>query len=108
LPRLAFKLPNVVEALQQDVSEFPPCNPNWSIDDHDQLLSKAFRAAWARHALRQAFPKSDVITQPIWDYLRLHAEARKYGSRIKTSYNKAFAKAVLAFLAWCRGSNGII
>ena len=61
-----LKLPEVREMLQQDIASLPPCDPSWLVDVHDRLLSKAFRVIWQRHAVMQAAPRHEWVTEVVW------------------------------------------
>ena len=51
LSRDSLKLPEVQEAIQQELATFPPPHPKWSVDDHDRLLTKVFQVLWFKHGL---------------------------------------------------------
>ena len=44
--RAALKLQEVRDSICADLASYPPVCSQWTIDDHDRLLAKAFRISW--------------------------------------------------------------
>ena len=59
-------LPTVCKAIQHEIQTMPPPMPNWTIDEHDRLVSKMFRVAWCTHGLPPTLlPRKPWVTQDI-------------------------------------------
>ena len=75
--RDSLKLPEVQEAIQQELATFLLPHPEWSVDEHKRLLTKVFQVLWFKHGLAAPrVPRSPWITADVWEILQQHAVAR--------------------------------
>ena len=89
--RGALRIPEVQEDIQRELGARSPYTSRWSIDFHDEIISKAMRHVWANVAR----PKSNVarktwVNDNVIATLNNHAELRKVASSMKKQVpNKA-------------------
>ena len=97
--RKALKLPEVVEAIRAECEAMPPACNQWTVDVHDQLLSKYFRQAFARYATAvPGLPRKPWVTAEVSKCLLAHAAARRmFRSSLRSLQ---LSRLRVQFVAW--------
>ena len=82
--RSALRLPQVQQALQQDIAALPLPHPRMSVHEHHRLVSKLFRRMWVRHSeIPRTVPRKSWVSPKVWQQLCGLAEVRNQSARCK-------------------------
>ena len=97
--RTALKMPEVADAIRAECEAMPMACNQWTIDVHDQLLSKLYRQLLERHAtVVPGLPRKPWVTEAVSKLLLAHAAARR--SFRSALWSLRCARLRVSFVAW--------